>query len=238
MPTKNIVPRANGEGSLGTSAKKWGAIYANEIVLANEQTLEAKLNAKDSEISSKFSEQDTTISTAIAAQDESINTRLSAQEGRLDSQDAKLTAQDAEVNSRLNAQDTLISEQLAQKADKSELDLKANQVDLEALANTSEIVASGSKYVRWANGVQICWDMVTAPSQSIAAGATYTINQPFPMAFNEKPTVVFQTFSNYFNPIFSVTNTSTTNLGGSVVNTSTTSRTAGSCCYIAVGHWK
>ena len=31
MATKNIVPRATGEGSLGTSAKKWGTVNAGTI---------------------------------------------------------------------------------------------------------------------------------------------------------------------------------------------------------------
>lgn len=31
MPTRNIVPRANGEGQLGTEQKKWIKVYANEI---------------------------------------------------------------------------------------------------------------------------------------------------------------------------------------------------------------
>lgn len=31
MPTKNIVPRANLEGQLGTEKKKWIKVYADEI---------------------------------------------------------------------------------------------------------------------------------------------------------------------------------------------------------------
>lgn len=31
MTTRNIVPRATGEGSLGTNAKKWGDVYANNV---------------------------------------------------------------------------------------------------------------------------------------------------------------------------------------------------------------
>lgn len=31
MATRNIVPRADGEGSLGTYTKKWGAVYAEDI---------------------------------------------------------------------------------------------------------------------------------------------------------------------------------------------------------------
>ena len=29
MSTRNIVPRADGEGGLGTAAKKWGAVHAS-----------------------------------------------------------------------------------------------------------------------------------------------------------------------------------------------------------------
>lgn len=35
MATRNIVPRATGEGSIGTSAKTWSAVYANDIAVTN-----------------------------------------------------------------------------------------------------------------------------------------------------------------------------------------------------------
>ena len=35
MATRNIVPRADGEGSLGTSAKKWGIIHAKHILTSD-----------------------------------------------------------------------------------------------------------------------------------------------------------------------------------------------------------
>ena len=35
--TKNIVPRAAGEGSLGIAAKPWGVVYADSIPLAEEK---------------------------------------------------------------------------------------------------------------------------------------------------------------------------------------------------------
>ena len=38
MATKNIVPRATGEGSIGTSAKKWGDVYADDIAVTNGVT--------------------------------------------------------------------------------------------------------------------------------------------------------------------------------------------------------
>lgn len=36
MPTRNIVPRANGEGGIGTSAKHWGNGYFDNLSLAGE----------------------------------------------------------------------------------------------------------------------------------------------------------------------------------------------------------
>lgn len=35
MATRNFVPRADGEGSLGTSAKKWGDVQAVKATIAN-----------------------------------------------------------------------------------------------------------------------------------------------------------------------------------------------------------
>ncbi len=41
MATRNIVPRATGEGSLGTSSKKWGDVYADDITATNGVTASA-----------------------------------------------------------------------------------------------------------------------------------------------------------------------------------------------------
>ncbi len=38
MATRNIVPRATGEGSIGTSAKTWGAVYADDAAVTNSIT--------------------------------------------------------------------------------------------------------------------------------------------------------------------------------------------------------
>ena len=43
MATRNIVPRATGEGSIGTSAKTWGAVYADDIAVTDSITA-AELN--------------------------------------------------------------------------------------------------------------------------------------------------------------------------------------------------
>lgn len=38
MATRNIVPRATGEGSIGTSAKPWGTVYADDAAVTNNIT--------------------------------------------------------------------------------------------------------------------------------------------------------------------------------------------------------
>lgn len=45
MPTRNIVPRGDGEGSVGTSAKKWDALWANKI--NNTNTADIIANTQD-----------------------------------------------------------------------------------------------------------------------------------------------------------------------------------------------
>lgn len=45
MATRNIVPRGDGEGSVGTSAKKWDAVWANKI--NNTNTADLIANTQD-----------------------------------------------------------------------------------------------------------------------------------------------------------------------------------------------
>ena len=51
MTTRNLVPRADGEGSLGTSAKQWGAMRAKNIYIngvdITEQVTETADKADD-----------------------------------------------------------------------------------------------------------------------------------------------------------------------------------------------
>ena len=41
MATRNLAPRANGEGSLGTASKKWGSVYANDVIVGNRSITSA-----------------------------------------------------------------------------------------------------------------------------------------------------------------------------------------------------
>ena len=83
-------------------------------------------------------------------------------------------------------------------------------------------VETYSGYIRYSNGIQICWGY-------IGAGVTVTIN--FPKSFSQRPSI-------------SVTsNTTDTN---SVVTAQATNQTMTACCnfeyygsfYIAIGRWK
>ena len=94
---RNIVPRIPGVNTLGTPAKRWGAIYADQIVLPDNKTLLEILSG-----------QDTTIEEVLGQQNLTITNRLAAQ--------------DAEIESRLGAQESTISQLSDEKVDKTEAD--------------------------------------------------------------------------------------------------------------------
>ena len=43
MATRNIVPRADGEGQVGLAAQAWGKVYADEIYEGGERVTPASL---------------------------------------------------------------------------------------------------------------------------------------------------------------------------------------------------
>ena len=49
MATKNIVPRASGEGGFGREDKPWGSLYANNIPCIDKVVLEHNSNPEHSE---------------------------------------------------------------------------------------------------------------------------------------------------------------------------------------------
>ena len=219
---RNIVPRIPGVNTLGTPAKRWGAIYANQIVLPDNKTLMEVLSGQDTTIEEVLSQQNLTITNRLAAQDAEISNRLGEQ--------------DAEIDSRLSAQESTINQLSAQKADKSEVELKANQVDLQALASTSEIVASGNDYIRWVNGLQICWGSLSSESGKIS-----TAN--FPQAFIDTPIITLSPYNGGASATTSdsrvvTLRTGTNNTTIAWHTTSFTGNSGTSVRYIAIGWWK
>ena len=43
MATRNIIPRADGEGQVGLAAQAWGKVYADEIYEGGERVTPASL---------------------------------------------------------------------------------------------------------------------------------------------------------------------------------------------------
>ena len=111
----------------------------------------------------------------------------------------------------------------------SAISLDGKSIDTDANGNMTydshivdTIEEQGEEYIRYSNGIQICWGYVDA-------GVTVTIN--FPKSFLKRPSI-------------SVTcNTTDTN---SVVTAQATNQTMTACCnfeyygsfYIAIGRWK
>lgn len=230
---RNIVPRIPGVNTLGTPEKRWGAIYADQIVLPDNKTLLEILSRQDTTIEEVLGQQNLAIANALAAQDTEISNRLGEQ--------------DAEIDSRLSAQESTINQLSAQKVNKadvytkdesdSNLALKANQADLEALAGNTDVVASGDNYIRYANGLQICWDIIESTGASINANATASLNKNFPVAFKSAPHVALVSRSQYFMAIYN-SSTSSTKCYATMVNVSSAAHTLGSLAYIAIGYWK
>ena len=84
MSTRNIVPRNDGEGNLGTVTKKWNGVYTNNLngrsVDADTKTLDATKSGLDT-INTSVSDIKTeliTINSALASNTQSINSLKSA----------------------------------------------------------------------------------------------------------------------------------------------------------------
>lgn len=69
MATRNIVPRATGEGSLGTNAKKWGSAYINEIHGALKGNADTATSATSAASATRATSATTADSATKAAQD-------------------------------------------------------------------------------------------------------------------------------------------------------------------------
>lgn len=97
------------------------------------------------------------------------------------------------------------------------------------------IVASGSNYVRFGDGTQICWaaytDLIASSGKS-----TWT----YPLAFSDIPAMVFQAFGNDIS-LFDVVGgaeTKTTNATFYPWRSSASEFATYSVSAIAIGHWK
>ena len=93
----------------------------------------------------------------------------------------------------------------------------------------SVIEASGTNYIRYTNGIQVCWGTINV--------TTSNPTTTFPMAFNDVPSITMTLHGTNFTRATSVQAPSltATNFSSSVYSNSHTSGTAS---YIAWGFWK
>lgn len=178
-------------------------------------------------------EVDTKIDTKAEAEDVYTKTETDV---LLDTKADKTEVDELKNTTSEKVDKTTYDDEMAQKADKSEVELKANQVDLQALASTSEIVASGNDYIRWVNGLQICWGSLSSESGKIS-----TAN--FPQAFIDMPIITLTSYNGGTSATTSDSRVATLRTGTNNTTvawhvTSFTNNSSTSARYIAIGRWK
>lgn len=144
----NVTPRDNGQGSLGTPDKKWKAVYAEDYIDGEGDSIKDKIDA---------------------------------------------------------------------------------------VVGSSAIIGSGDNYVRWANGFQICWDIIGV--QQVVEGNGYgTTSWTYPMAFNGTPVIFVSSTSDRL--LLAAGDETATSATVKFANTTSYNNYLESVKAIAVGRWK
>ena len=113
--------------------------------------------------------------------------------------------------------------------DKSKVDeLLAKKLDLHGTANNG-VVASGSNYVRFGDGTQICWGRA-APANAITSTEKYV---SFPLPFAENAKVLTCSNANMGGPIVQVGWETQVGFTIGAIN-----GTGGETSWLAIGRWK
>lgn len=188
MAIPNIVPRGNNDGeTLGTQNKKWSNVHTVDVNL-NGVSLTTKLagiDSKNTTQDSKISTLEGNVSTLSSNKADKTNVYTKAEINNSLATKADATTTASALASKANAADvytktetdSALNSLSAQKVDKTRFD---------ELAGTSEIVASGDNYVRYASGVQFCWGMASGDVDALKSLAK-TVN--FPQGFTSFPSV-------------------------------------------------
>ena len=159
MATRNFVPRADGEGSLGTSAKKWGDVQAVKATIANVTGKATEAGTADTA---------TKLATAHTIALSGDATGSATFDG---SGDATIAAEVSKIGG------TAISDFIKTLLDDG--DAATARATLEANAqNCGGIVAASlgtNGYAKFANGLMLQWGYCRA------SGTTHTLN--FPISF-------------------------------------------------------
>ena len=185
MATRNIVPRATGEGSIGTSAKTWGAVYADDIAITNNITAATFTGNLNGTASGNLPLSGGTMTGAIkyaGANSEEFSLGLSSTTNidigwNFANEDGALLAlrgnsDGGSGNFELFARNASNSVSLLGKPNG---DLKWNSKEIE------RVNSKGTNWIRFESGLQMCWTI----AEMTNSGYTWT----FPKAFNARPNV-------------------------------------------------
>ena len=259
MATRNFVPRADGEGSLGTSAKKWSAVHADNIygnvtgnltgdVTGNADTATTATNAANATndgngnniattylpLSGGTMTGDITLSGNRIIKNSSNEHGLLLYGGSTVVNGAVLTL----YGNNSLATSAYDGSFLLRTGDGTSNKDLIGRTDGTLTWNGKEIErvnASGTNYIRYDSGLQICWGSVAGSGDS--SGTTVT----FPVAFDSAPVVTATA-----NSLTSSTNHVSVQVGAITktscwiavsVNTIWSSSSV-AARYIAIGYWK
>lgn len=239
MATRNIVPRADGEGSLGTNLKKWGAVYADDIAVTNGVT------------ASTFTGDVTGDVTGTASGNLPLAGGTMTGDIVLSGATIKNVANDSSTLICGGTSDAAYGAYLRLHGKNSSsaglwgirADNGTNNATLTGRAdgtltwdgkNVERVQASGTGYIRYTSGLQMCWGTTTTNS------AGFTKEVTFPQPFLSAPSGVVCTLGSLStNPTTYAIQTKTLTTTSFVVGAGNgSSWVTGTVRWFAIGYWK
>lgn len=232
MATRNIVPRATGEGSIGTSAKTWGAGYFDDISVTNTiagnvtgnvtgdvtGTASGNLPLSGGELTGNVGINNTNGTSAIA------NTNSTGGLNMFGYNSTSYEGAALLLTSVYNAGAGKFY--LRSPIDSSNfMQLEGNGANGTLKWNSKEVErvnATSTNYIRYESGLQLCWGTVSSVNSS---GVSVT----FPVSFNGTPAIMLSTTASshcYYSG------------GGSSGFTAKSAASSATVIYLAVGFWK
>lgn len=178
MTTKNIVPRFDGEGGIGTSVKKWGAGYFTTPANGDNSNKAATTEYVQRELDSYLPLSGGTMTGTIQWVDGSHQAKISKGSNNLDIGWSYTDSDGAGLG--LRSTDNTDSGEFflyaKNASNSSTLIGKPSGSLVWAGKEVERVNASGSNYIRYESGLQIYWDVV---NNATSTGTTVTFSVPF-----------------------------------------------------------
>ena len=264
MATRNIVPRATGEGQIGTSAKTWDAGYFDDLSVTNGVTASTFTGDLTGDVTGNVTGNVTGDVTGNVTGDVTGDVTGTAS-GNLPLTGGTLTggitysgvnvvaAQSADTdeyveivggtNESTGAHISVYGKDHASKAGNITMEAydgtNTNRMVLEPTGSAQigskeveRVHATGTNYIRYVSGLQICWGNVTTNSNGTGKAIS------FGAAFSANPTIVATPGSLSTNPNaygIQIKNLTTTGCDAYMANGSTW--VSGTLRWIAIGFW-